>query len=188
MWCYQHTSLSTFACRAGPFSCRLTLAKLEKKIGLIQAEGCVHIRGRAWLVRVLAVYVWCYQHTTLSTFACRAGSFSCRLTLAQSEKKYKPHSNRDACIHTQLCVACAGVLAVYVWCYQHTTLSTFACRAGPFSCRLALAKSEKKSASFKQRRVHTYAAVRGLCGCSGGLCVVLPAHYPVHFCLPSRPL
>ena len=52
----------------------------------------------------------------------------------------------------------------------------------------ALAKSEKKSASFKERRVHTYVAVRGLCGCSGGLCVVLPAHHPVHFCLPSRPL
>ena len=50
------------------------------------------------------------------------------------------------------------------------------------------AKSEKKSAPFKQRRMHTYAAVRGLCGCSGGLCVVLPACHPVHFCLPSRPL
>ena len=111
-----------------------------------------------------------------------------RVILKPNLRKNQPHSNRDACIHTRPCVACADVLAVYVWCYQHTTLSTFACRAGPFSCRLTLAKSEKKSAPFKQRRAHTYAAVRGLCGCSGGLCVVLPACHPVHFCLPSRPL
>ena len=47
-------------------------------------------------------------------------------------RKNQPHSNRDACIHTQPCVACVGVLAVYVWCYQHATLSTFV----SFSCRL----------------------------------------------------
>ena len=56
----------------------------------------------------------------------------------------KTHSSRGACVHTQLCVACAGVPVVYAWCYQHATLSTFACRAGPFSCRLTLAKLEKK--------------------------------------------
>ena len=39
-------------------------------------------------------------------------------------------------MHTRLCVACAGVPVVYVWRYEHATLSTFACRAGPFSCRL----------------------------------------------------
>ena len=56
----------------------------------------------------------------------------------------KPFSNRGAHAHTGLCVACAGVPAVYAGRYQHTTLSTFACRAGPFSCRLTLAKLEKK--------------------------------------------
>ena len=39
-------------------------------------------------------------------------------------------------VHTRPCVACAGVPVVYVRRYGHATLSTFACRAGPFSCRL----------------------------------------------------
>ena len=57
-------------------------------------------------------------------------------------------------------------------CYEHTTLPTYACRAGPFSCQLASAKLEKKRASFKQRRVRPGAAVCGLCGggCLGSKC------------------
>ena len=66
-WCYEHATLSTFACRAGPFSCWLTLAKLEKKISLIQAEGCLYICSCAWLVQVFSrdpwqatvFFVWC---------------------------------------------------------------------------------------------------------------------------------
>ena len=42
------------------------------------------------------------------------------------------------------CVACAGVLVVYAWCCQHATLSTFACRAGPFSCRLTFVAGARK--------------------------------------------
>ncbi len=41
VWRYEHATLSTFACRAGPFSCRLTLAKLEKKITHLKGVGRV---------------------------------------------------------------------------------------------------------------------------------------------------
>ena len=93
---------------------------------------------------VPVVYVWRYEHATLSTFACRAGPFSCRLTLAKLEQNISLIQTEGMCVHTRPCVACAGVPVVYAWRYEHATLSTFACRAGPFSCRLTLAKLKKK--------------------------------------------
>ena len=96
---------------------------------------------------------------------------------------------RKKCVHAgvAVCGLCGGG-CLGSKCYEHTTLPTYACRAGPFSCQLASAKLEKKRASFKQRRMCPGAAVCGLCGggCLSSKCyehTTLP-----HLCLPSRPL
>ena len=83
--------------------------------------------------------------------ACRAGPFSCQLASAKLEKKKASFKQRRVRPGAAVCGLCGGG-CLGSKCYEHTTLPTYACRAGPFSCQLASAKLEGHGGTRVYRR------------------------------------